>query len=205
MDGTIGDTLPLCIAAFRNSIQKAAGITVTDKEIIDTFGPSEEGTIRTLIPDHYEEGLKEYQLQYRMLHSALVSEPFEGIRDVFDLIRARGKHLALVTGKARASLDTTLEVFDMLHCFDAIETGSPFGPNKPEGIRSVLKQLHLKPCEAVYIGDNPGDIAAARNVNLPIISAAWDEHADVESLDNLKPDSIMSSIAELKTLLEDWL
>jgi len=205
MDGTIGNTLPLCIAAFRNSIQKTAGLTVSDQEIINTFGPSEEGTIRALIPDHYEEGLKEYQQQYEMLHTALVSEPFEGIRGVFELIRARGKHLALVTGKARASLDTTLEAFDMLHCFDAIETGSPFGPNKPDGIRAVLEQLHLEPYEAVYIGDNPGDITAARSVNVPVISAAWDEYADVEALNNLKPDKVMSSIAELKTLLEDWL
>jgi len=205
MDGTIGNTLPLCIAAFRRSIRETAGITVSDQDIIDTFGPSEEGTIMALIPAHYEEGLKEYQTQYKKLHHVITPEPFGGIKDVFDLIRRKDRHIALVTGKARTSLDITLEVFDMEGCFDAIETGSPSGPNKPHGIRSVLKDLGLKPEEAVYIGDAPSDILSSKSVNVPVISAAWDEHADVDALTRLEPDKIIYSIGELKRYLAEYI
>ena len=48
LDGTIGDTLPLCIKAFRRSIEPLIGRSVSDAEIIATFGPSEEGTIMAL-------------------------------------------------------------------------------------------------------------------------------------------------------------
>ena len=54
-DGTVCDTLPLCIAAFRKSIEPLAGRRFSDQEITATFGPSEEGTIRALIPEFYEQ------------------------------------------------------------------------------------------------------------------------------------------------------
>jgi beta-phosphoglucomutase-like phosphatase (HAD superfamily) len=50
LDGTIANTLPLCIAAFRKSIEPLLQASISDEEIIATFGPSEEGTIRKLIP-----------------------------------------------------------------------------------------------------------------------------------------------------------
>ena len=51
LDGTIGNTLPLCITAFRESIEPLAGRSLTDEEIVRTFGPSEEGTIAVLLPE----------------------------------------------------------------------------------------------------------------------------------------------------------
>lgn len=49
-DGTVGNTLPLCIAAFQKAITPLAGRSFSEREIVATFGPSEEGTIRALIP-----------------------------------------------------------------------------------------------------------------------------------------------------------
>ena len=45
LDGTVGDTVPLCIKAFKKSIEPLINKNVSDEEIIATFGPSEEGTI----------------------------------------------------------------------------------------------------------------------------------------------------------------
>jgi phosphoglycolate phosphatase/pyrophosphatase PpaX len=44
LDGTVANTLPLCIQAFRQSIEPLIKRSVSDAEIIGTFGPSEEGT-----------------------------------------------------------------------------------------------------------------------------------------------------------------
>lgn len=45
LDGTIGDTVPLCIAAFKKSVEPLAGRVFSEEDIVSTFGPSEEGTI----------------------------------------------------------------------------------------------------------------------------------------------------------------
>ena len=60
LDGTIGDTVPLCIKAFRKAIEPLIERLVSDEEIIATFGPSEEGTIMALASQFYEEGVTNY-------------------------------------------------------------------------------------------------------------------------------------------------
>ncbi|HXS57064.1 MAG TPA: HAD hydrolase-like protein, partial [Hanamia sp.] len=60
LDGTLANTLPLCIRAFRKSIEPLINRSVSDAEIVATFGPSEEGTIMALAPDHYKKGVTDY-------------------------------------------------------------------------------------------------------------------------------------------------
>ncbi|MFC0212942.1 HAD family hydrolase [Paenibacillus chartarius] len=201
LDGTIGNTLPLCIAAFKRSIEPLAGRSLSNQEIIDTFGPSEEGTVNALIPDKYEQGIAAYLDHYRELHG-MCAEPFDGIVDILDFAKNNEIRLAMVTGKGEHSTKITLEVFGIEAYFDAIETGSPYGPRKVNGIRSVVEQLGVLPSESVYIGDAPSDILASREVGVPVLSAAWAETAELEQLKSLKPDRIFTSVEELKKYVQ---
>jgi beta-phosphoglucomutase-like phosphatase (HAD superfamily) len=76
LDGTLANTLPLCIQAFRESLQPLIQRYLSDEEIIATFGPSEEGTIMALAPDYYDEGVSAYLHLYSSLHS-MCPAPFE--------------------------------------------------------------------------------------------------------------------------------
>lgn len=169
-DGTIGNTLPLCIAAFRRAIEPLAGKQLPDEEIVATFGPSEEGTIRILAPHAYEQGLADYLNCYRELHDMCPS-PFDGIPELLEWLRARGIIIALVTGKGRRSCSISLEQYGIARFFDLVETGSPEGPCKPEGIRAVLDRFLLKPEEAIYVGDTASDVASARSAGVPAVAA----------------------------------
>lgn len=82
LDGTLANTLPLCIKAFKNSIQPLINRSVSDAEIIATFGPSEEGTIMALAPDFYEQGVSDYLHFHETLHHMCPS-PFEGIKGFY--------------------------------------------------------------------------------------------------------------------------
>ncbi|GGF95650.1 phosphoglycolate phosphatase [Paenibacillus albidus] len=197
LDGTIGNTLPLCIAAFKKAIEPLAGRVLSDQEIIDTFGPSEEGTVRALIPARYDQGIEDYLKHYRELHG-MCAAPFEGMIEVLDYAKNRNVRLAMVTGKGARSAEVTLDIFGIRSYFDLIETGSPDGPSKVQGIQSVLEQLGIKPAESVYVGDAPSDIAASREAGIPIVSAAWAETADSELLRSLHPDELFTSIEEFK-------
>lgn len=88
LGGTIGNTLPLCITAFRESIEPLAGRSLTDEEIVATFGPSEEGTIAVLLPERQAEGINHYLLRYEELHCRWPS-PFQ--RDPGDSRIPEGK------------------------------------------------------------------------------------------------------------------
>jgi HAD superfamily hydrolase (TIGR01549 family) len=200
LDGTLADTIPLCIAAFRSAIEPAIGVALTDAEIVATFGPSEEGTILALAPSHYDECLASYVTHYERLHAAH-PDLFDGMRELLGEIKARGAKLGLVTGKGPLTTPISLKQFGLVNSFDVIETGSPFGSRKVEAMRNVLAKWQLQADEAVYIGDATTDITAARDVGMAVVAAAWSPTADRQSLAALTPDYLADTVAALR----EWL
>jgi len=195
LDGTIGNTLPLCIKAFRQTIEMFMKRSISDEEIIATFGPSEEGTIYSLIPQQYDEGLEKYLHYYKLFHNEC-PKAFEGIVEIIQDLKQKGIRIAMVTGKGKKSTDITLEQYEIGDLFEQVETGSITGSVKLAGMSAVLKNFEIKPEEAYYVGDAPTDITAARQAGVRMISAAWAQTAEIEKLKNLKPDYIFSTIPE---------
>lgn len=197
LDGTIADTLPLCINAFRMAIEPLSNRQLTDEEIIATFGPSEEGTIMKLAPGNYEEGLAGYLQYYTILHSHCPA-PFDGIPQLLHYLQHHNIRMALVTGKGNKSTAISLQQFNITQYFSIIETGSPHGPVKAERIAGVLAAWgDLQKNEVLYIGDAPSDITACRKAGIPIAAAAWAQTADAEKLQQLNPDALFYSVTEL--------
>ena len=106
-DGTLCDSIPLCIRAFRAAIEPLAGRSVSDQEIIETFGPSEEGTIQALIPAYLEEGTAAYLRCYEAFHEDC--RVFPGMRELLAELRKQGMKTALVTGKGMKSCAISLK------------------------------------------------------------------------------------------------
>jgi phosphoglycolate phosphatase-like HAD superfamily hydrolase len=197
LDGTIADTLPLCIAAFKKSIEPLLGKTLSDEEIIATFGPSEEGTIRKLIPDHEEQGVKDYLYHYESLHHTC-PVVFPGIKELLSFLQHKGIGLAMVTGKGIYSTRLSLKQFDIAPYFEVLETGSPDGPDKVNGIRRVLERLNVKAEESLYVGDAPSDIRYCKEIGIPIAAAAWAGTTNAAELLPLQPDYIFYSVNDFK-------
>ena len=204
LDGTLANTLPLGIAAFRQAIEPLAGWSPTDAEIIGTFGPSEEGTIRALIPEHYDAGIAAYLHHYEMLHPSW-PEPFPGIPTLLDGLKARGVRLALVTGKGPHSTVISLKWFGLETAFEEIEVGSPTGPRKAEAIRDILTKWGMEPSEVVYVGDAPSDVTASREAGVAVIGAGWAETTDRDLLAAQHPDALLTTIEELDAWLNERL
>jgi len=201
LDGTLGDTVPLCIAAFKKAIEPLIGRNISEKEIIDTFGPSEEGTIMALVPHQYEKGIRDYLYYYEALHERC-PQPFDGIKPLLNTLKKNGIRLALVTGKGKYSTKITLQRFGMLDLFETTETGHIHGPRKPEGITAVLNHFNdVKKSDFLYVGDAPSDILACREVGIPIVSVAWANAADAKTLSAMSPDALFDSIDQFS----DWI
>lgn len=202
LDGTLADTLPLAIAAFRRAIEPLTRRTLTDAEIIAQFGPSEEGMIRILAPDHYDAALAGYLRHYEALHG-MVPEPFPEMRELLADLKARGVRLGLVTGKGAQSARLSLRRFGMENAFETVETGDPAGPRKVEGIGRVLAGWGMVPSEAVYVGDAPSDVTAAREAGVAAVGAAWAGTTGRDLLAAEKPDALLATVGELKDWLND--
>ena len=200
LDGTLADTLPLCVVALRAALFPIAGRTLSDEEIMAAFGQSEERTIRALAPNGFEDCLKEFLKHYESMHDAY-AVPFEGIAALLDELRSARVPVAVVTGKGSRSAALSLKVLGLEQYFTLIKPSSALVPGKDVAILEVLNEWGLTPGEAIYIGDAPTDILVARKVGCCIASVCWASTAQANLLEPLHPDPIVHTVDELK----EWL
>ncbi len=199
-DGTLADTLPLCIRAFRHSIEPRLGRSLSDQEIIATFGPSEEGTIKALIPDYYNEGVTSYLAHYEQFHGDY-PDLFPGVQALLDDLQTKAVKLALVTGKGEHSAAVSLKFYKLTPYFSAFGYGDLSMNSKTGNINRIAKDWKLMPDELLYVGDAPSDIIACRKANVRIASAAWASTADVSELQKQQPDYLFTSVDAFR----EWL
>lgn len=200
-DGTLADTLPLCIKAFKQALLKFTGIEYSDQQIMDRFGPTEEGMIKQMVPDKAEECLEHFLHLYKEFHVDY-PDSFEGIKDVLDLLRQKQIKIALVTGKGPVSADISLKYLNLLNYFDIIETGSPDGAAKPYYISKVLSRWNLKPEETAYVGDTAYDVTAAKEAGIIPLSVLWASTSNYDSIFGMNPHAMFNDVGSFINWIE---
>lgn len=63
-DGTIADTIPMCIEVFEKAISPYAGHKLTEHEILQTFGLNEIGMVKAVVKDNWKSALEDFYLYY---------------------------------------------------------------------------------------------------------------------------------------------
>ncbi len=201
LDGTLGDTLPVCFQAFGSVFERRLGRRYSDAEIQSMFGPSEEGVLARHFPDDFAGALHEYLREYRCAHRAC-TEPFPGLREALDFLRERGVHLAVVTGKGPRSAQVSLEALGLTDYFPIVEAGSPTGGVKPEAMRRVLRAWGVAPRSVVGVGDSPSDIRSAKEVAVQSVAAAWAPGSSSRKLAACAPERLFRNVAAFRAWLE---
>ena len=201
MDGTLGNTLPICIGGIRLAVQKATGELLDDSEVIKYFGASEEGIIGKLMPEHKQEGIDLYLNFYREQHKILAPRPFDGIIPLLDMLAKNGVYCAIVSGKGEKSLNISLEVMGIDKYFCIKEHGDESATGKEFFIDKVLNKLNVDKACAVYIGDAVSDIRASRKAGIAVIAAAWADSANKDALAAEKPDFLAEKVSDA----QEWI
>ena len=182
LDGTIGDTVPMCIRAFEKAVSPYAGHTLSEREITQTFGLNEVGMIKKVAGEKWREALHDFYPVYEEMHQSCPS-PYEGIRELIKTLQKAGVLVALITGKGDKSCRITLEQFGMRNLFCSIKTGTEDKPNKAEAIEELLHDFRLN------------------KAGVTCLSAAWATTADVSGLKKANPSKVFPSIKELTLFL----
>jgi len=201
LDGTLGDTLPVCYAAFRQVFQQHLGRTYTNQEIHSHFGPSEEGVISELVSDDPQGAFRDYLTAYRVAHRQC-PRPFPGIRTALENLRARQVRLAVVTGKGPRSAEISLEVMGLAGYFERVIAGSAQGAVKPDAMRAILQGWDVAPAEVLSIGDAPSDVNAAQEVGLISAAAAWAPGTDHRQLQSRQPNHFFPTVESFSRWLD---
>ncbi|MFL0249420.1 HAD family hydrolase [Clostridium neuense] len=203
-DGTIADTIPMCIEAFKKSVSPYTGHDLTNNEIVQTFGLNETGMVKAVVKDNWESALQDFYYFYEKMHDRC-KEPFSGICDLIKYLKDKDIVVALITGKGQRSCDISLKKLGMDNYFSDIMVGDEIRYNKAESISRLLKKYSVNNDEFYYIGDALSDVMACSEIGATCLSAAWSDGVDLEEMRKVNPNYIFNNIYDLKMFLESKL
>jgi phosphoglycolate phosphatase-like HAD superfamily hydrolase len=181
LDGTLADDLPLTFAAFRHACLPFQGRELSDREISEQFGPSQEGIARVLAPDHWQECLSRFLNFFETRFGEYV-EPIPGVDALLATVRQMGLQSAIVTGAGERTVSITLARLGLGGHVDRVLVGHAQGSRKEEQLCKLASGWHCLPQEIAYVGDAPSDMVAAQTVGVLPLGAAWAATADAAAL-----------------------
>lgn len=201
LDGTIADTIPMCIKAFHNSVSPYIDHELSEDEILHTFGINEIGMVKAIVNQNWESAIEDFYFQYEKLHNE-VTMPFPGILNLLLYLKKNNITVALITGKGEKSCKITLEKLGLTKIFDEILYGLEVSSNKKENMKYLLKKYAVSQDEFCYIGDTIQDIRACIDVGVPCFSAAWQKSTDVAALEKENPNCVFCHVQDLYEYLK---
>lgn len=179
LDGTLVDTAPDLHAAA-NALRHRRG---RDEVPFEAFRPlvSRGGTamLGLAFPEAdaatvAEQLLPEFLARYAESvagHSRL----FDGMDEVLLAVEAIGADWGVVTNKPEGLARQLLDALGLLPRCAVLIGGDTLGVRKPDPapLHEACRRLEQAVDHAVYVGDDPRDVQAARAAGMPVIAAAW--------------------------------
>jgi len=202
LDGTLANTLPICIKAYQYAFEQFTGRSFSEQEVTAHFGITEAGIFQRVIPMQWEEALKLYFETYEKLHVEC-RYPFPGIEEALKLLKERGILMAVVTGKSDYSAAYTLKYLGIAQYFDKVEAGDTRAIVKSSAIRKILAAWRMEPGEAAYIGDTDSDMKEAETAGVLPLGAEWAETSTLHLLGSPAPVTTFPTLQSFTNWLDD--
>jgi len=174
LDGTLLDSLAATLRCFQEALAPALGAVPDRDEILGRFGPADHRIVADWVgPARASAALDRLYACYARELGRI--RPVPGAVALIDRLRARGRRVALFTGRGRPSTDRLLETAGLARCFETTVCGEEVRRPKPhpDGLRKILAHFDLPPREAVYVGDSLLDLRAAASAGIDFAAALW--------------------------------
>ncbi len=203
LDGTLVDSGAIILASFRHATRTVLRREIPDHELLAAVGgPGLREQMEALDPERVEELIDVYSTHNVGLHDDL--QPCVGILDALETLRAEGRTLGVVTAKRRATLALAFEVLPELGGFFAVTIGAEDTQRHkphPEPLLAALEQLGADASGAVYVGDSPFDVQAAKAAGMASVAVTWGRIHSRERLEVERPDAIAETVEDLLAAL----
>ena len=206
MDGTLGDTLPLRVEAYRTCVEELGLPKPTAEKVVRFFGLNDSGVLAGLLglsPDDPELPIGRFVEVYERLHPTLAPAPFAGAVEMLRAVREAGIRIGIISGKEHFTGNPTIRYYGLEEFVEWRGFGLATHNCKHERLQQVMQEWNLRPDELVYVGDAPSDIELSHRVGVRIINAAWASTAAQEEAAcmALNPDWRLTRFDELLPLI----
>ena len=204
LDDTLLDTLAGRMHALSHAHETLLGTKVDPEALWRSHrGGTLEELGRRLLGNDY----MKFATVYRERYFSLVRDvrPYQGVEPVLRTFHEAGFEMGVVTSKLSWGATEELTTAGILQYFHTIVGSDDTDTHKPdpEPIHAALdRMLADDPSAAVFIGDSPADVWAARNAGIRSIAALWGT-LDSELLLDATPDFTAKTPGEVLKILAE--
>jgi len=194
LDGTLIDSGAMILASFRHATRTVLEREVSDEVLLAAVGGATLSEQMRLLDERRVTDLVEaYRAHNLPLHQGLV--PCAGVLEVLEVLRIQGRRLGVVTSKRMATVELAFEVIPLGRFFRVVVTADDTERHKPhpEPLQLALARLDEEPGRAVYVGDSPFDVRAAKAAGVAAVAVGWGGIHANERLALEEPDELVPS------------
>ena len=178
LDGTLLSTLADLAASTNYALRTHHMPERSLDEVRRFVGNGVKKLMERAIPDGlnnplFEETFATFRQHY-MQHNLDTTQPYPGIMQLLEQLKAEGKNIAVVSNKFYAATRELCRHFfgDLV----PVAIGEREDIRKkpaPDTVIEALRELGVDKEAAVYIGDSDVDIMTAKNSGMPCVSVLW--------------------------------
>ena len=178
LDGTLLSTLADLAASTNYALRTHHMPERSIDEVRRFVGNGMKKLMERAIPDGlnnplFEETFATFRQHY-MQHNLDTTQPYPGIMQLLEQLKAEGKNIAVVSNKFYAATRELCRHFfgDLV----PVAIGEREDIRKkpaPDTVIEALRELGVDKEGAVYIGDSDVDIMTAKNSGMPCVSVLW--------------------------------
>lgn len=197
-DGTLANSLPWAIQIVNQVAEKFKFAPIREEEIEALRGGEAMKVIK-------ERGVSPWKLarivgHLRKLMGQQIDQIhlFEGVELLLQQLSQAGVLIALVTTNAEANVRHVLGPQNAA-VIQAYECGVGILGKKGK-LRKLLRKFHIKPEEALCIGDELRDIAAAHKAHIPFGAVSWG-YTRIEALLEHTPAEVFTSMNQISQVV----
>lgn len=204
LDGTLIDTIELILSSARHAFDGWPRGTPTDAEWVKGIGTPLVQQLRMYAETEDEVALLlDRYRRYQAEHHDRLTRCYDDVPEVLATLSTRGHKLAVVTSKASAIAQQSLQFLGLDDYFPVVVGYDDATRHKPdpEPVRVALSRLGVSADQAAFVGDSPHDVHAGKAAGVVTIAALWGPF-DRETLADARPDHFIGCMADLPGVLD---
>ena len=203
LDGTLIDSGPIILASMQYAVRTVLGREIPPDELGLTIGG--QGIVaqmQAIDAERAEALLESYKVHNDGLHETL--EAFDELLALLPGLAEEGRKLGIVTAKRHRTVSLALDRFPALAAaFDVVIAHEDTERHKPDPdpVLLAVERLGGQPDEAVYVGDSPFDVGAAKAAGVFAVAVGWGGIHTDERLLAEEPDAFVRTPGELLNVI----
>lgn len=205
LDGTLTDSSPGIINSIIYALKKY-NISVENTDTLRKFlGPPLHESFKEFYGFSEERAMEavSFYREYFSTRGLLENTVYDGIKEMLQALKDKGKTLILATSKPQPYTDKIMDNFNLKKYFDFVAGSNMDGTRskKAEVIEYALESCNITDrSRAVMVGDRMHDIIGAKSAGIESIGAEYG-YGDYDELNHAGATFIIKSVGELSDLL----